>query len=53
MHKGLFRIYTRVYKDVFSKKGQLAILGIHKEPNRESALLLYVALTVTHTFNYI
>lgn len=51
MHTGLFRVYTGVYKD--SKKGQLAILGIHKELNRDSALSPYIALTEAHTLNYI
>lgn len=32
MHKGLYRVYTGVYKD--SKKGQLALLGIHEELKR-------------------
>lgn len=57
MDKGLFQVYTGIYKDIFSKKGQLAILSIHKglkkwEKIENLLLLLHFALTVTHTFNF-
>lgn len=50
MHKGLLRVYTVIYKDIFSKKRQPAILGIHKGLKKlgkkiENLLFCYILLS--------